>query len=101
MGAWDHGGGFSLDASVRIEAHDRPGLERLLRYCARPAFALERLREIDPEHLVYESAKPGSRPGGRVSLMLIPLELIERLAGGRTAGGVGFAPKRKQKCDVQ
>ncbi|QIK38520.1 hypothetical protein GWK36_11585 [Caldichromatium japonicum] len=35
---WDHGGGFSLDASLRlrIEAHDRPGLERLLRYCARP-----------------------------------------------------------------
>jgi hypothetical protein len=78
MGAWDHGGGFSLDASVRIEAHDRQGLERLLRYCARPAFALERLREIDPEHLVYESVKPG--PGGSVSLMLTPLELIERLA---------------------
>jgi len=36
MGAWDHGGGFSLDASVRIEAHDRQGLERLLRN-SRPA----------------------------------------------------------------
>lgn len=35
MEQWDHGGGFSLDASVRIEAHDRSGLERLLRYCAR------------------------------------------------------------------
>ena len=78
MGAWDHGGGFSLDASVRIEAQDREGLERLLRYCARPAFALERLREIDPEHLVYESVKPGV--GGGVSLMLTPLELIDRLA---------------------
>jgi hypothetical protein len=43
----------SLDASVRIEPGDRRGLERLLRYCARPAFALERLREIDAEHLVY------------------------------------------------
>jgi hypothetical protein len=31
MEHWDHGGGFSLDASVRIEAHDRRGLERLLR----------------------------------------------------------------------
>jgi hypothetical protein len=39
MGTWDHGGGFSLDASVRIEADDRLGLKRLLRYCARPAFA--------------------------------------------------------------
>jgi hypothetical protein len=78
MANWAHGGGFSLDASVRIEGADRPGLERLLRYCARPAFALERLREIDAEHLVYESLKPG--PGGSISLMLTPLELIERLA---------------------
>jgi hypothetical protein len=31
--------------SVRIEAHDRAGLERLLRYCARPAFSMERLRK--------------------------------------------------------
>ena len=78
MANWAHGGGFSLDASVRIEGTDRPGLERLLRYCARPAFALERLREVDAEHLVYESIKPG--PGGSISLMLTPLELIERLA---------------------
>jgi hypothetical protein len=78
MANWEHGGGFSLDASVRIEGADRPGLERLLRYCVRPAFALERLREIDAEHLVHESVKPG--PGGSVSLMLTPLELIERLA---------------------
>jgi hypothetical protein len=74
MVAWDHSGGFSLDAGVRIEAEDRPGLERLLRYCARPVFALERLRQIDPEHLVYESLKPG--PGGSVSLLLTQLELI-------------------------
>ena len=31
--------GFSVDTSVGIEAHDRAGLERLLRYCARPPFA--------------------------------------------------------------
>jgi hypothetical protein len=35
--------GFSLDAAVHVGAHDRAGLERLLRYCARPPFALERL----------------------------------------------------------
>ncbi|SBT09328.1 hypothetical protein ACCAA_680045 [Candidatus Accumulibacter aalborgensis] len=40
MASWEHGGGFSLDASVRIEGADRQGLERLLRHCARPAFAL-------------------------------------------------------------
>ena len=61
-----------------IEADDRNGLERLLRYCARPAFALERLREIDPGHLVYESVKPG--PGGNVSLLLTPMQLLDRLA---------------------
>ena len=37
--------GFSVDAGVCIQAHDRAGLERLLRYCARPPFALERLRK--------------------------------------------------------
>ncbi len=78
MANWAHSGGFSLDASVRIEGADRPGRERLLRTCARPALALERWREIDAEHLVYESIKPG--PGGSVSLMLTPPELIERLA---------------------
>ena len=36
--------GFSLDAKVRIQAFDREGLERLIRYCARPAFASENLR---------------------------------------------------------
>jgi hypothetical protein len=36
MAQWEHGSGFSVDASVRIEATDRAGRERLLRYCARP-----------------------------------------------------------------
>jgi len=71
-------GGFSLDANVCIEANDRQGLERLLRYCARPAFAQERLRQIDPERLVYESKKPG--PGGKFSVLLTPHQLLDRLA---------------------
>jgi len=75
MANWEHGGGFSVDAAVRIEAHERDGLERLLRYCARPPFALERLREIDTGHLVYESVKPG--PGGSVNLMLTPMQLLD------------------------
>jgi hypothetical protein len=53
MAGWDHGGGFSLDASVRIEGADRSGLERLLRYCARPPLALERLEQTSDEQLVY------------------------------------------------
>ena len=27
MAEWEHGGGFSVDAEVRIEAHERDGLE--------------------------------------------------------------------------
>ena len=34
MRQWAYGG-FSLDATIRIESWDRDGLERLLRYCAR------------------------------------------------------------------
>ncbi|TFH50501.1 MAG: hypothetical protein E4H01_02230 [Lysobacterales bacterium] len=39
MREWRHGGGFSLNAGVAVEADDRGGLERLLRYCVRPAFS--------------------------------------------------------------
>jgi len=38
MLSWRHGGGFSLDGSVRLAAWDRGGLEGLARYCARPSF---------------------------------------------------------------
>ena len=78
MAKWDHGGGFSVDTSMRIAAVDRAGHERLLRYCARPPFALDRLRELDPEHLLYERTKPG--PGGTGSLLLTPPQLLDRLA---------------------
>ncbi len=80
MRQWDNGGGFSVDASVRVEAWDRAGLERLLRYCARAPFALERLAwaEENPEILVYQLPKP--LPDGRTALYLTPLELLERLA---------------------
>lgn len=78
MAGWDHGGGFSLDASVCIEGHDRAGLERLLRYCARPPFALERLEQLAHDQLVYRFPRP--QPDGRTELRLTPLELIERLA---------------------
>ena len=46
---------FSVDAEVRIDVRERDGLERSVHYCARPAFALERFRETDPEHMVYGS----------------------------------------------
>ncbi len=78
MGRWQHGGGFSVHGSVRVEATDRTGRERLLRYCARPPFALDRLRELAPERLLYVGTKPGA--GGNAPLRLTPLELLDRLA---------------------
>ena len=77
--------GFSVDAGVCIEAHDRAALERLLRYCARPPFAMERLRK-EGAVLVYRCAKQRSEPsndkrGAKVDeLCLTPLELIDRIA---------------------
>jgi hypothetical protein len=78
MAQWEHGGGFSVDGSVRIAATERAGRERLLRYCARPPFALDRQRELDPDHLLYESTQQG--PGGNGPQRLTPLALLNRLA---------------------
>jgi len=76
---WEHGGGFSLDATIRVEAPDRPALERLVRYCARPAFARERLTwEEGGEQLIYELPKPGL--DGSSAIRLSALELLDRLA---------------------
>ncbi len=44
--------GFSLDACVCIAGHDRAGLERLLRYGARPPFALERIEQVNADRIV-------------------------------------------------
>ncbi len=83
MAGYAHGGGFSVDAGVRIEATDRAGLERLLRYCARPPFAMDRLKQRGAD-LVYRCGKghaeplPSSKYAGE--LVLTPLALIHRIA---------------------
>lgn len=79
MAGWDHGGSFSVDASVGIAADGRPALERMLRYCARPCWASERLTKADDsERLIYTFDKP--RPDGSWQLTLTSLELLDRLA---------------------
>ena len=50
----------------------------MLRYCARPPFALERLQSLDEQRLLYRLPKP--RPDGSTTLTLTPLEFIQRLA---------------------
>ena len=69
--------GFSLDAKVRIESWDREGLERLIRYCARPCFASENLRWNGP-WLIYRLPKPTHK--GKTFIQLEPLEFLERIS---------------------
>jgi hypothetical protein len=69
--------GFSLDAKVRIPAWDREGLERLIRYCARPCFASENLRKNGP-WLIYRLPKPTHT--GKTFIQLEPLEFIKRIS---------------------
>jgi hypothetical protein len=103
MLTWQHSG-FSVDASVRISLADQdvPGyfqsLEHLLRYCARPAFAVQRLSVVpgtghSPERVRYTLPRhkrgnwvgPGrsrksTRPGASGVIELTPFEFLDRLA---------------------
>jgi hypothetical protein len=103
MLAWENSG-FSVDASVRITPIDRDvpsyfqSLEHLLRYCARPPFALDRLsvirgpdgritkvRSVLPRHKVANWVGSGrgrksTRPGANGVVELTPFEFLDRLA---------------------
>lgn len=103
MLAWENSG-FSIDASVRIALIDRDvpsyfqSLEHLLRYCAHPPFALERLsvtrgkagratkvRYVLPRHKAANWVGPGrlrksTRPGANGVVELSPFEFLDRLA---------------------
>ena len=70
-------GGFSLDAKVKIPAWDREGLERLIRYCARPPFASENLR-WNGSWLIYRLPKPCHT--GKTFIQLEPLEFLDKIA---------------------
>jgi hypothetical protein len=70
--------GFSLHAKTQVPAHRRDQLERLLRYTARGAVALERLDINADGDLLYTFTHPWS--DGTTGIKLSPLELIEKLA---------------------
>ena len=110
MLTWQHSG-FSVDASVRISLADRDvpeyfqSLEDLLRYCARPVFALNRLSVVSgtvhrPERVRYTLPRhkrgnwvgPGrtrksTRHGASGVIELTPFEFLDRLAKDRTVNG--------------
>ena len=75
--AWDHGGGFSLDARVRIAADNRQDLERLLRYCDSRPSAVDRLEEPVAQRLFCRLPKTGR--DGRTQIIRSPLDLIGRI----------------------
>ncbi|MBI4676107.1 MAG: transposase [Elusimicrobia bacterium] len=70
-------GGFSLDASVCVAADDRPALERLIRYCLRPAISLKRLTYLPEAGLVPPLQDPSGRAcGHRVGRGRVPKALL-------------------------
>ena len=70
--------GFSLHAGVTVPGTERKKLEKLCRYIARPAIALERLKLNDNGQVVYSLKKPYS--DGTTHIVMTPLELIEKIA---------------------
>ena len=69
---------FQLHANTQVPAHRRDQLERLIRYTARGAVALERLGEDAHGDLIYTFTRPWS--DGTTGITLSPLELLEKLA---------------------
>jgi len=70
--------GFSLHANTQVPAHWRDQLERLIRYTARGAVALERLAQDANGDLIYTFTHPWS--DGTTGIRLSPVELLEKLA---------------------
>jgi len=71
MFTWDHhGGGFNLDSSVRIEAADRAGLERLIRPRADPPTHLLLLPGFGPLPCLPRSPRDPAGPQFFLSFIL-------------------------------
>ena len=58
MMSWRHSG-FNIDTSVRIEADDRQGMQRLIEYIARCPFSLARMVKLTDEgKVMYHGSNP-------------------------------------------
>ena len=64
--------------NVAVPARDRPRLERLVRYCARPPLAIERLEPLADGRLLYRFKRPWRN--GTTHMVLAPQQLLEKLA---------------------
>jgi hypothetical protein len=70
--------GFNLHGNVAIGSRDRARLERLLRYAARPAVALERLSRLPDGRLVYRLKRMWS--DGSTDVVYEPQDFMAKLA---------------------
>jgi hypothetical protein len=70
--------GINLHADLRVEAHDRRGRERLVRYGARPPFSHEQFSQTSDGRIAFALRKP--RKDGTTHLFFSPLQLLRRLA---------------------
>jgi len=73
-----HYEGFDLHADVALGAHDRQGLEQVLRYGARPAVASDRLRFTADGRVALTLKR--RYHDGTTHLIFEPMTFIERLA---------------------
>jgi len=97
--------GFSLHANTHVHENDRESLERLARYGARGPLALERLSRREDGKLEYRLRKP--LPGGATTLVLTPVQLLQRLCAVMVKPRVhltrffgAFAPNSKARTQV-
>ena len=73
-------GGINLHAAVAFDARDKPRMERMCRYLARPPIAQHRLTRRADGSLRYEMKRVWR--DGTSAIVLQPLDLIAALGGG-------------------
>jgi hypothetical protein len=69
--------GFDVHCAVRLAADDDQGRERLVRYCTRPPFALDRIEVLRDGRIAYSLKVPRK---GRTHRVMTPMEFMARLA---------------------
>lgn len=69
--------GFDVHCAVRVDEDDDEGRERLVRYCARPPFALERIEPMKDGRIAYRMKTPRR---GSTHRVMTPMEFMARLA---------------------
>ncbi len=69
--------GINVHAQTWVHGHDRAGIERLVRYVARPPVCNDRLSVLDSGHVQYALKKPWR--DGTTAVLLDPMDFIARL----------------------